>query len=57
MSRLPLRAALTALAFASCTTPARAYEELPMRLPATGPGVRAAATLPSSRLIGAQPRR
>ena len=55
MSHRSLCAALTALALAMCATPAHAYEELPMRLPATGPGVSAASVQPSSWLIGTQP--
>jgi hypothetical protein len=54
MRQLALRAALTALAVPVPVAPAQAYEERPMRLPATGPGVIAAASQPPSWLVAAQ---
>ena len=50
-----LCAALAVLA-ASAAAPAHAYEERPMRLPATGPGAAAASSQPSTWLVAAEPR-
>ncbi|HWI08034.1 MAG TPA: S8 family serine peptidase [Solirubrobacteraceae bacterium] len=50
-----LCAALAALA-APAAAPAQAYEERPMRLPATGPGAVAAASQPATWLVAAQSR-
>jgi len=55
MRQLALRAALTALAVAVLAAPAQAYEERPMRLPATGPGAVAASSQPSSWLVAVEP--
>ncbi|HWC28188.1 MAG TPA: S8 family serine peptidase [Solirubrobacteraceae bacterium] len=40
-------------AFAASAVPAHAYDERPMRLPATGPGAAAAASQPATWLVGA----
>ena len=49
-----LCAAVAALA-ASAAAPAQAYEERPMRLPATGSGAAAASAQPSTWLVAAEP--
>ncbi|MEA2221659.1 MAG: hypothetical protein QOH83_35 [Solirubrobacteraceae bacterium] len=54
MRLLALCAALAAIA-AAAATPAWAYDELPMHLPATGPGVVAASSRPSTWLVAAEP--
>ncbi|MDP1847503.1 MAG: S8 family serine peptidase [Solirubrobacteraceae bacterium] len=51
-----LRAALALLAVAAPATPAQAYDERPMRLPATGgPGAAAASAQPATWLVAAEP--
>ena len=58
MRLLAARVALTALVFAlaTLTAPAHAYDERPMRLPATGdPGAVAAMAQPSTWLVAAEP--
>lgn len=54
MRLLVLPVVLTALA-AAAAAPARAYEERPMRLPATGPGAVAASSQPATWLVAAEP--
>jgi len=54
MRLVALCAALAAIA-AGAATPALAYDERPMRLPATGPGAAAASSQPSTWLVAAEP--
>jgi hypothetical protein len=54
MRLLALCATLAAIA-AGAATPALAYDERPMRLPATGPGAAAASSQPSAWLVAAEP--
>lgn len=55
MRLLALCAVLSALA-AGAIAPAQAYEERPMRLPATGPGAAAASSQPRTWLVAAERR-
>ena len=56
MRHLAVLAALTALAVAVLATPAQAYDERPMQLPANGgPGATAASAQPSGWLVAAEP--
>jgi hypothetical protein len=54
--RLALLCAALAAFAATAVTPAQAYDERPMRLPATGSGVAAAASEPATWLVAAEPR-
>ena len=54
--RLSVLGAALAVLAALAAAPAQAYEERPMRLPATGPGAAAAAAQPATWLVAAEPR-